>query len=226
MNLNSTNIPYILKRLSCCITGFSSLLYKQSQIGNKDCFKETVDNILILNNIYKILDKSVTITYPTYQFNISTFPNPTVCVCNIIDNNTGIILAQGYNTTTTSSETTSQYAIELALNNLTTNYSCYVSTIMYTGMISRESIPSAAIYSIINNCTCNSNLSIHLYEPIVDTPPYGGIFPNEIGIDLLTTNISQTFIPGNCSYKQCFTQDELNQLYQESLNICKDCNCN
>ena len=226
MNLNTTNITYILKRLSCCISNLGNKLYQYSKIGNKDCFEDIKDNILILNNIYDILNSNYNITYPTYQYYIATFPNPTVCVATIIDNTTNTILAIGYNTGVVT-QPTSLYALIQAINNLYTNYPCYTGSSTVNKVVGKSGTTwSDGYLYLTNNCQCISNLSIHLYQPVVDTPPYTGINPYQVASEISTTNIQSFYKQGNCSNKKCFTKDQLNDLYQQSLNLCKDCNCN
>lgn len=227
MNLNSTNISYILKRLSCCITNLSSKMYGYSQIGNKDCFENTRNNILILNSIYDILEDNYNITYPLYKLNFSIPFNPTVCACTIIDNNTGNIIATGYNTASTGSTPTSNIAFGTAFNNLNTLNPCYTGNVTFDkGSIKGSPVYTNVTYTIVNSCSCLDSLTIHLFVPYVNAPPYTGIDPTIVVQELGTFNLSNTFTPGSCSNKECFTTEQLNTLYQESLNICKDCNCN
>ena len=234
MNLNSINIPYILKRLSCCISNFGSSMYKSSQLGDEICFEKSRDKILILNSLHKILNKYTTISYPVYEYFIITPINPLVCVATITDLTTGTILATGYNSGIVTIPT-SLYALQQMLTNLQTSYPCYTYDYTFTKTLTNPSGAGTHIGSyyysnidikITNTCSCTSNLAIHLYQPVVDSPPYTGIEVNTVYADYGTVNLINNFTPGNCTNKVCFTADELNTLYQQSLNICKDCNCN
>jgi len=223
MNLNTTNLPYILKRLACCIDKFGALLFKSTQIGDKECVKRLEEKILVANSYYNILNKYITITSPQYQFIYSNNSNVSVIVCNIIDLTTNTLLAQAYNTGPVSGSSTFIYSLQTALNTLSTNYPCYTSVFNYD---EAADILKGINITITNTCNCISNLQIQLYKPVITSPPYTGIQPNNIAISYVNVNLINTFIPGSCSNIQCFTNDQLNQLYQQSLNICKDCNCN
>jgi hypothetical protein len=222
MNLNTTNLPYILKRLACCIDKFGALLFKSTQIGDKECVKRLREKILVANSYYNILNKYVSITSPQYQFIYNNFSNPSVAVCNIIDLTTNTVLAQAYNTGPVTYPSTIIYSLQTALNTLSTNYPCYITTFDYDETDTLKYIN----ITIANTCSCISNLQIQLYKPVITSPPYTGIQPNNVAISYVKANLINTFIPGNCSNIQCFTSDQLNQLYQQSLDICKDCNCN
>lgn len=70
LELNSDNIDEILVNISCCIDKLSKDLLLFASIGNKKCFEETNNKILILDRIYQILKDNYQISYPTYGVSI------------------------------------------------------------------------------------------------------------------------------------------------------------
>lgn len=68
LDLNSTNIDTILVNISCCIKDYSKQMLIFSQTGNTKCFKDTRNKIIILDNIYDILEQNFATDYPTDCF--------------------------------------------------------------------------------------------------------------------------------------------------------------
>lgn len=70
LELNSTNINTILVNLSCCLNKLSKDLLLFASVGNKKCFEETNEKIIVISRIYDILQNYYQISYPVYGVSI------------------------------------------------------------------------------------------------------------------------------------------------------------
>lgn len=66
LELTSDNIDTILVNISCCIDKLSKQLLLFASTGNKKCFQETNEKIIVLTGMYSILKDNYQISYPTY----------------------------------------------------------------------------------------------------------------------------------------------------------------
>ncbi len=198
LDLNTDNIDTILVNISCCIDKLSKQLLLFASTGNKKCFELTNDKILVLDEIYNILKDNFKITYPIYQADAFGIPNISL-LFELIDNSTGATLANGVGATRL-----------LAVQDFITNIgssTLYIPNTSYNTTTTDLSI-------ILDDYECSiDNLSIIIFDTTGRFNVSLGIFPCLL--------IDQ----GNCQTRVCFTQDELNKLYQQALNLCNLCNC-
>lgn len=224
MDLNSTNINTILVNISCCIDALSKQLVLFSQVGNKKCFMEARNKILILDKLYLILKKNYKITYPIYSVNIPTISTNGALVTSVTltDVGTNTILANGFNFNF------QPIPLVYALNQLITNLQSstnYTATFTYDTNTSTNSVLNNVTFTIKDYECPIDRFKLHIFVPTVDSPPYTGISPLVVGTEIGTYNLSAINI-GNCTQKNCFTSNELTNLYQQALNMCGLCNCN
>lgn len=126
---------------------------------------------------------------------------------NLVDNSTGLVIANGYDSTLA----LSFLALILDITNNTTY------TANFTASSATSSTLSDFEFKVYDdNCVIDS-LSLWVFTSSNLTP--------SIIIDDYGTFILTLIEEGNCSERTCFTSDELEELYQKALNMCKICNC-
>lgn len=121
---------------------------------------------------------------------------------DLIDNSTGFIIGSG----------SAASNIVSAIQSLVTNLalSNYISTFTY---LTTSGYSITGLIFTVNDFECPiDSFSLHLYLTGFSTLNLG-IFPLVL------------IQPGNCITLTCFTSDELQELYQKALNMCKLCNC-
>ncbi len=219
MDLNSTNIQSILGNLSCCIGAKGLQAVKDSKLGNSKCYKKNLEDIVLLDNIYKILKKGYYSENKTYISNYVSPDKPTEFALGIAVyiNDELITYAETdpYSTDINSGlDTIISY---FNINNL--------GTLSYDVILGEDKIYYLILNYISNSCELQT-IRFELYQPICDSPPIGCDYDPTIGtpygdpINLTVNN------KGCCSEEYCYVSEDLETLYNMALNLCQICkNC-
>lgn len=126
----------------------------------------------------------------------------------LIDNSDNSILAIGFQSTLSS-------ALQTLVSNILTNLG-WIAIANGASFSSPNDIVDFSFTLSTDICDIG-NYSIHAFTANSLTPT--------VPIANIGTFILTLVEPGNCSTRTCFTLDELEDLYQQVLNMCKLCNC-
>lgn len=221
MDLNTTNINSILGNLSCCIGSLGLQAIQDAKLGNDKCYKQHLQDVVLLDNIYKILKKSYynkNVSYIVTEVPIYKDINTPVGIAFYID---GELI--------TYAET--QYYSDSIQSGLDTIVS-YVnatgdgSSLSYViTTIEEEKVSYFTITYTSSSCTPKT-VELQLYTPICDSPPFGCDYDPSVGTLLSGPYIFDIESPGCCPEEFCYVSEDLETLYDMALKLCKICkNC-
>jgi len=218
MDLNTENIQSILGNLSCCIGAKGLQAIKDSKLGSNKCYKKNLEDIVLLDNIYKILKKGYYSENKTY-------------ISQNIDPSKPISFALGIavyidNTLITYAET-DPFSPDIT-SGLDTIISYF--NINNLGTLSYSLVLVDKYYYLVLNYISNScelqNIKIELYQPPCDSPPYGCDYNPALGTPYGDPIILTVYNKGCCVEDYCYVSEDLETLYNMALNLCQICkNC-
>lgn len=222
MNLNSTNIQSILGNLSCCIGAKGLQAVKDSKLGNSKCYNKNLEDIVLLDNIYKILKQSYytqNAVYANFEVNPYKFPKQALGIALYI--NDELIT---YGETDPNSDLIGDGLDQIFYNIQALNNGTYFSYTFIEGVGDLD--PS--YYSVVYySDTCElQDIKLQLYYPYCDSPPIGCDYDPALGTPYGMPITIDILNAGCCPKEFCYVSEDLETLYNMALNLCQICkNC-